>query len=281
MTRILGLGDNTVDVCVDAGVQYPGGNAVNVAAMCARLGAVTGYLGCVGDDDAGDLVRKALTIEGVDLTRTRIRPGPNARTYIGHLEGDRKFNGADPGVRADYRWEEADFDYISIFDHVHTSIYGELGDALPRIAASTRSLSFDLSNRWSPSYLTQVLPSVRFAFLSAPDMSGTNALSVAEDCLALGAETVVLNRGSGGALGLDAQGPIYQPALPTLLVDTLGAGDGFISGFIMEMLTGGSLCHAMKRGAEFAAMVCGWHGGFGHAAPSKGDTEVARWPTRN
>jgi len=276
MTRILGLGDNTVDVYVDAGVQYPGGNAVNVAAMCARLGAVTGYLGCVGDDDAGELIRKALTIEGVDLSRLRLRPGPNARTYIGHLQGDRQFVGAEPGVRADYRWDDADFEYISNFDHVHTSIYSELGDALPRIAASATSLSFDASNRWSPGYLKEVLASVRYLFLSAPDMSGTNALSVAEDCLSLGPETVVLTRGSGGALGLSASGPVYQPALPTLLVDTLGAGDGFISGFIMEMLTGGSMRHAMKRGAEFAAMVCGWHGGFGHAAPWKDDPETVR-----
>lgn len=64
MHRILGLGDNTVDTYVDAGVQYPGGNAVNVAVMTARMGAETGYLGCVGEDEGGALVRSALVAEG-------------------------------------------------------------------------------------------------------------------------------------------------------------------------------------------------------------------------
>ena len=35
--RILGLGDNTVDTYVDAGLQFPGGNAVNVAVLARCL----------------------------------------------------------------------------------------------------------------------------------------------------------------------------------------------------------------------------------------------------
>jgi len=276
MNRILGLGDNTIDTYVDAGVQYPGGNALNVAAMAARLGASTAYLGCVGDDEGGELVRKALVAEGVDISRVRTRSGANARAYIGHVDGDRHFIRSGPGVRADYRWDEGDFIYIATFDHVHTSIYSDLGEALPRIAASARSLSFDASDRWTADYLSQVVPYVRYIFLSASELSGPETMAVAEDCLALGAEAVVLTRGSEGALGVSAKGPVLQPALPTSVVDTLGAGDGFISGFLTEMLASGSLKDAMMRGAEFAALVCGWQGGFGHAAPWTGDPNAAR-----
>jgi fructoselysine 6-kinase len=276
MTRILGLGDNTIDTYVDAGVQYPGGNAVNVAAMAARLGASTAYLGCVGDDDGGRLLRKALGAEGVDLSRTRTRLGANARAFIGHVAGDRQFIRTDPGVRADYRWENEDFAYVASFDHVHTSIYSDLDEVLPRIAASARSLSFDASNRWTMGYLRHVLPHVRFAFLSASELSEQEALTVAASCLALGPELVVLTRGSGGALGVSAKGPVFQPALPTSVVDTLGAGDGFISGFLTALLGGANLKEAMTRGAEFAAEVCGWHGGFGHAGPWAGDATAVR-----
>jgi fructoselysine 6-kinase len=276
MTRILGLGDNTIDTYVDAGVQYPGGNAVNVAVMTARLGASTAYLGCVGDDDGGQLLRKALAAEGVDMARTRTRPGANARAFIGHVAGERQFIRSDPGVRADYRWEDDDFAYISTFDHVHTSIYSDLDEALPRIVASARSLSLDASNRWTADYLRQVLPYVRFAFLSAAELSRSEAMQIAGTCLALGPEVVVLTRGSGGALGLSDKDQVFQPALPANVVDTLGAGDGFISGFLTEMLASGSMQQAMTRGAEFAAQVCGWHGGFGHAAPWVGDPNAVR-----
>jgi fructoselysine 6-kinase len=276
MTRILGLGDNTIDTYVDARVQYPGGNALNVAAMAARLGASTAYLGCVGDDDGGELVRQALVAEGVDISHVRTRSGANARVYVGHIDGDRHFIRSDPGVRADYRWDDDDFAYIATFDHVHTSIFSDLGEALPRIAASARSLSLDASDRWTADYLRQVVLYVRYIFLSGSDLSWPEAMAVAKDCIALGAEAVVLTRGSEGALGVSAKGSVLQPALPAAVVDTLGAGDGFISGFLTKLLAGGSLTDAMTRGAEFAALVCGWQGGFGHDAPWTGHPHVAR-----
>lgn len=276
MIRILGLGDNTIDTYVDAGVQYPGGNAVNVAAMAARLGAFTAYLGCVGDDDGGRLLLKALGAEGVDTSRVRTRRGTNARAFVGHDMGDRHFIRSEPGVRADYRWDEDDFTYISTFDHVHTSIFSDLGDALPRISKSARSLSFDISNRWTADNLREIAPSVRFIFLSASGLSKPEAMAVAETCLALGSEAVVLTRGSEGALGVSVNGPVFQPALPTNMVDTLGAGDGFIAGFLTELLASGSLQLAMTRGAEFAAQVCSWRGGFGHGAPWIGDPNAVR-----
>src|ERR1700742_3656694 len=69
--RILGLGDNTVDTYVDAGLQFPGGNAVNVAVLAQRRGAPASYLGCLGDDEAGALIATALATEGIDLSHCR------------------------------------------------------------------------------------------------------------------------------------------------------------------------------------------------------------------
>lgn len=267
MIRLLGLGDNTIDTYVDAGVQFPGGNAVNVAVMTARLGANAAYLGCIGDDDGGRLVSTALVAEGVDISRVRIRSGANARAFVGHVDGDRQFISSSPGVRADYRWEVADFSYVAKFDHVHTSIYSELGEALPKLAASAASLSLDVSNRWDQDYLHQVVPHVRFLFLSASEMSEGDARNLARLCLVDRPEAVILTRGSDGALGMDAKGTVIQRALPTTVVDTMGAGDGFISGFLMASLEGGSLENAMSKGAEYAAKACTWQGGFGHGVP--------------
>lgn len=276
MTRILGLGDNTIDTYVDAGVQYPGGNAVNVAVMAHRLGADTSYLGCVGDDEAGDLVRESLQSEGVEISRVRIRAGANGRAFVGHHDGDRQFIRSDPGVRADYRWQEDDFTYIGTFDHVHTSFFSDLDDALPRISARSRSLSYDISNRWTPDRLRRISPFVRYLFLSAADLDGPEAIALANDCLALGPEAVVLTRGSGGALGVNKEGNAFQPALPTYVVDTLGAGDGFISGYLVAALAGASLKRCMFRGTEFASQVCSWPGGFGHGVPWVGDAAAVR-----
>lgn len=274
MTRILCLGDNTVDTYVEARVQYPGGNAVNVAAMAARLGASSGYLGCVGDDEGGQLVRNALAVEGVDISHVRVRAGANARAYIGHVDGDRHFIHSEPGVRADYRLEEMDFRYISRFEHVHSSIHSDLGDDLHRIASCARSLSFDASDGWDGELLRRIALHARFIFLSAADLGIIEALAVAEFCLELGTEVIVLTQGSAGALGVASNGHIFQPALPTTGVDTLGAGDGFIAGFLKAKLRGRSLKESMAKGAEVASKVCEWSGGFGHGAAWHGDPPI-------
>ena len=70
--RILGAGDNVVDRYVDLGTLYPGGNALNVAVFAARFGAEAAYLGVVGDDEAGRLVRRSLIEEGA----IRVLPKP-------------------------------------------------------------------------------------------------------------------------------------------------------------------------------------------------------------
>eukprot|EP01035_Chromulina_nebulosa_P008293 gene8293-11243_t len=129
-------------------MQFPGGNAVNVAVFAARLGARAGYLGCLGDDAAGRLVRESLAAEGVDTSHCRIRPGANARAMIGHVDGERRFLSASPGVRADYRLEDADRAWIGGWDHVHSSINSDLDALLPAGALRRRSSS---DRRGSPS----------------------------------------------------------------------------------------------------------------------------------
>lgn len=275
MHRILGLGDNTVDTYVDLGLQYPGGNAVNVAVMAARKGAATGYLGCVGEDEGGALVRSSLVAEGVDVARLRTRPGANARAFIGHVDGDRKFLRTEPGVRADYRWEDADFEYMARFDHVHTSIYSQLDEMLPLVKRAAGSVSIDGSNRWTPEWLDRVLPHVRFVFLSASDVAEAELDALIAHCLGKGPDVVVATRGGDGAVGATRTERLTQAALPTTVVDTLGAGDGFISGFLVDYLGGASLRHALHAGATYAARVCTWHGGYGHDARWTGDATAA------
>jgi hypothetical protein len=112
--RLLGLGDNTIDTYVSAGLQFPGGNAVNVAVMARRLGVRASYLGCWGDDAGGRILDEALAAEGVDLSHVRRIPGgETARARIAHENGDRRFVGARPGVRANYALGDVDLDFIA------------------------------------------------------------------------------------------------------------------------------------------------------------------------
>ena len=56
-------------------VRIPGGKGANQAVAAARLGRSVGFIGCVGDDPAGEQLRAALTGDGVDTTNLRTVPG--------------------------------------------------------------------------------------------------------------------------------------------------------------------------------------------------------------
>lgn len=48
------------------------------------------------------------------------------------------------------------------------------------------------------------------------------------------------------------------------MVDTLGAGDGFIAACLLAILDGVGIAATLAAGAEHAGRVCGYQGGFGH-----------------
>lgn len=265
--RILGLGDNTVDTYIDAGLQFPGGNAVNVAVLCRRLGARASYLGCLGSDEGGNLLRAALAAEGVDLSHCRRIDGANARARIAHDRGDRRFVGSTPGVRARYALRGEDFAFIARHDLTHSSIYSELDSELPRIAAAAPLLSFDFSERWTREYLARTLPHVDIAFLSYPNQPDAACTALLGCFAEREVDVAVITRGAAGALARIDGKEFRQAVVPTTVVDTLGAGDGFISGFLIALLGGASPADSLQCGAENAARVCTWQGAFGHAAP--------------
>ena len=60
-----------------------GGPAGSAAAICAaRLGAQSAYVGPVGSDPFGDLLRRAVAEKGVDVSRLRQKPGKTAVTQV-------------------------------------------------------------------------------------------------------------------------------------------------------------------------------------------------------
>ena len=276
--RILGLGDNTVDTYVDLGLQFPGGNAVNVAVLAGRLGAAPAYLGCIGRDEAAGVVSDALAAEGVETSRLRRLDGPNARAFIAHRDGDRRFISSSRGVRGQYGWQDDDFAYVAGFDAVHTSIYSELDDVLPRLARSALQLSYDHSERWTPESLERTLPFLTTAFLSCPALDDDACRALLRRSAAAGPQVVVATRGKAGAMAIAGGEILVQPAVPATVVDTLGAGDGFIAAFLVERLRGAPLAAALGAGAAFAAQVCSWQGAFGRGVPwtSTGDSAATR-----
>lgn len=269
MLHIIGVGDNTVDTYVQSRVRFPGGNAVNVAVMAKRLGAEAAYLGALGEDERGKLIIDSLTAEGIDLTHTHILPGvENAWAEVNLIDGDRVFGRYSSGAAALLKLNEDDLAYIHTFDAVHSSIYSFLEDQKKELRQASRFLSFDFSSHLEEMPLIQSwLPYVDLAVLSLSEAPNVDPLSMAQMLKQGGAGMALITQGEEGAWLLTETGMVHQDMIPTRVVDTMGAGDALIAGFLTEYLAGSEIPIALKKGAVFAAENCRHEGAFGYKQP--------------
>jgi ribokinase len=251
--RLTTLGDLLLDVIVRVEgelapgddrmattIAAPGGQAANVAAWAAALGATARFVGRLGDDTAGELIGRALRAKGVDVV------GPVAgRTGIVvsiAADGDRTM-ASDRGTAPELSPRELDDAWFDC-DVLHVSGYSLLREPIASSALAAVRLARGHDARVSLDVSSSSLVDDRFRELArelAPDLTFATETEQA----AVGALDTewVLKR---GARGLSAGGRDY-PALPVDVVDTTGAGDALAAGF----LVGGP-----ELGVEAAARCC-------------------------
>ncbi|TFH16528.1 fructoselysine kinase [Candidatus Bathyarchaeota archaeon] len=267
MASIIGVGDNTVDRYLDRNLMFPGGNAVNVPVFFKRLSGSAGYLGWLGDDPRGALVLNSLKAEGVDVSHCRVIDEPTGRCDIELHDGDRVFIGSMPGARKMIHLEETDYEYISKHAITHTSIYSFIENQLPELKQASNLLSFDFSSNWSREYLEKTLPHVDVAFLSAPQLNESELERLVGWIYAKSHALVVVTRGEKGSTAYDGEVILNQGVIETQIVDTLGAGDSYISRILYETSRGTELKEAMYRAAVSAADTCRYFGAWCYGVP--------------
>ena len=264
--RVCGVGDNVVDRYFNQKLMFPGGNAVNFAVHARRGGAHAAYLGVIGTDADGDLIRSSLQAEGIELERLRVEDGPNAFATV-HMDDDgnnRKWGLCEKGVSM-FRLDSADLDYLAGFDLVHTGETSRLDSQLPEIRERV-AISFDFSER-NLEYAAGVLPYLKAAAFSRGNASDDEVACVLDVAQSAGVELVTVTQGARGATVCHKGEILFAPAVPVDAVDTLGAGDAFVSRLACRVLSGVPLAEAASEAAQYSALICGTRGAFGHARP--------------
>ncbi|MFZ0341110.1 MAG: PfkB family carbohydrate kinase [Gaiellaceae bacterium] len=231
-----------------------GGQAANVAAWAAELGADARCLAKRGDDPAGELVARELEVRGVELV------GPVGKGATGVVvsvvdAGDRSL-ASDRGVAPSFAPEEIDGAWLGC-DVLHLSGYALLREPIAATALLAARLAREQGARvsvdlaaWTEirSYgpvrfrglLDKLAPDVLFATEAEWELLGGAYLT---------APVGVLKRGARGCTVLTEDAKLDFAAVDTEVVDPTGAGDALAAGF----LVGGSLEEAARRGLDAAA----------------------------
>ena len=123
------------------------------------------------------------------------------------------------------------------------------------ILAPTRELALQIQDEIRQ--LCAFLPGIRVACLY-----GGQPIDRQINQLKKHPQIVVATRGGKGSLAYDGESFYPGQIVPCSVVDTMGAGDSFIAGFLMAWLKKESIPACMRAGAENAAVTLGYPGAW-------------------
>lgn len=255
------IGDNCVDIYPQLNKAFSGGNAVNVAVYCTRYGIQPGCITRVGDDDYGTKLKQDLARMGVDISHVHTKHGVTAQTQVELHDNDRVFGDYTEGVMADFALSEEDYAWLAQYDIVHAAIWGHAEDAFPQLHAAGKLTAFDFSDKWDSPLWQTLVPHLDFAFASAPQEDETLRLKM-KAIVARGAGTVIVTLGENGSIARDGAQFWRQAPEPVTVIDTMGAGDSFIAGFLCGWSAGMTLPQAIAQGTACAAKTIQYHGAW-------------------
>lgn len=260
--KLAAVGDNCIDYYDQTGDAYPGGNPVNVAVYTVRLGGQASYTGVVGNDEYGDLMRRAISGKEVDVSHLRTEPGSTALSHVALVNGDRVFGNYEEGVMEAFRLTDDDVNFLCGHDLVVSGLWGRVDGDLFRLKKRGIPVAFDFADKPEEPAAERAMPWVDYAFFSNDTGSDREIETFLRSVHAIGPRIVVVTRGERGSLAYDGTQFYRGEIVPCRVVDTMGAGDSFIAGFLYGLMRGQNLSACMALGAKSSSITLGYTGAW-------------------
>jgi 2-dehydro-3-deoxygluconokinase len=274
-----------------------GGAELNVAIGCSRLGLETGWISRLGKDEFGKYAHNFIRGEGVDVSQVKLVEGYPTSIYFKEILSGEKINSyyyrhqsptltLNPG--------EIDEEYVKQAKILHiTGVFPAVNDSNKEILLHLLKLakkhnilvSLDPNIRlklWSAAQARQTL----LSYLSYVDilitgeeeaniLLGTSEPNqVFSAAMENGIHHVILKLGERGAIGYRDGEVVKAPVIgPTNVVDVIGAGDGFASGYLYSLIQQWPLEQSLAFANAVAGHVIGVMGD-NEGLPYKEEIEV-------
>ncbi len=283
--RVLCLGEILFDFLSDqpglpydqvtAWTPYPGGAPANVACALTKLGTPGAFIGCVGQDERGNALVDVLAAVGVNIEGVQRHPtAPSRGVYVVRSEtGDRSFAGFGDTDTADFADAQLNAAHlpIKLFETADFLVLGTLEMAyLNSREATLQALSLAdkfftkvlLDVNWRPVFwqdeakalelIQTMMPQADFLKVSDEEaewlFGTTDPSSIAKQLGDL--DGVLVTAGEKGCFYDLAGHQGYLPAFDIAVVDTTGAGDSFVAGFLHQLCQQGVGCIQTAAGAH-------------------------------
>ena len=286
--EVCGLGTIAMDVlmqvdmlpqkdgfCMVKNTSYqPGGSGSNVIVQLARLGAECGYIAALSKDRYGLDILNNLKAEGVDTSCMEVfDKGVTLHTDIVIDQNGDKFIMLNMGDT----FEKLEFDDMKkLYVEKAKVFYTDLCPGKPAMKAITAARNRGIETVFNMQVglatmnglgvsKEELLACIREVDVFAPcrqgvfDLTGTENLDECCGYLRNYTDAVLLfTLGSGGSAAYDRGGTKYEgPCKKVNVIDTTGAGDSYMGGFIYSYcIKGKDLLSSMRFATSCAAHTC-------------------------
>lgn len=255
----------------------PGGAPMNAALRLRSLGWDTGIISSIGNDTNGVALRDLLSGNGVECSL--LQQHPSLPTGAVHVALDRT-GSPSYDIVSPSAWDHIASDHTAI-ERVRTSacfLFGSLACRNDVSRATLLSLLevapcnvFDVNLR--PPFISLPVIMQLSAHADIVKMNDEELLQLCGDtgtsdirrniramAERTTAKIICVTKGKEGAV-VYADGIFLEhPGYRVKVVDTVGAGDSFLAGFVSELLSGKPLSRALAFGCALGAMVAGRKG---------------------
>jgi fructokinase len=261
--RALVIGEALIDIVERGGKvsgEHVGGSPLNVAVGLARLGRSVDFLTHIGNDARGRRILDYVEHSGVQLVSGSVT-AERTPTALATLDAD-----GSARYVFDINWQLAGTPEVAPPLVAHT---GSIATVLEPGCRATAALV----DAYHPSATITFDPNVRPALIEDADIArgridrwiercdvvkasdedtrwidpNRSAEQVARTWLGLGPSIVAVTMGENGAFAMCAAGTVRVPAIRVNVVDTVGAGDAFMTGLIDGLWSLGLLGAERRR----------------------------------
>lgn len=250
-------------------LRAPGGKGGNQAVAAARIGAIVSMLGRVGRDPFGHELSQSLRNHGVD---TRWVQGSDRATGAALIVVDERGENSiavAQGANADLVPEDVPRRLIDEMEVVVASLEVPLASIEAAFGLARRAGVRTVLNaapaQSVPSPLLAlsdvvICNEIELASLVGRPVSGSGELDTARSLSASLEQVVVVTLGPRGAVAVAGDETFEQPSFAVTVIDTVGAGDAFVGGFVCGRWWSAGLPEALRWGCAAGALATTKHG---------------------
>jgi sugar/nucleoside kinase (ribokinase family) len=256
---------------------HAGGVTANNLTQVARLGASTGWLGLIGDDENGRIIQKAFAEDQMDLSGVEVVRGEfSSLTWIPvDAQGERciyMFPNVT-GKITEFQVHSRFASHIKTAKHFHTEAsqlpISPVRQAMAIAREAGVRVVFDLDV--SPAFFSaanlgtqdELTAALRLVDVLKPCKAAARELTgeadyekIAQELLRLGPSIVAITLGHDGCLIATPKELVHVPAFKVDVVDTTGAGDAFMGGLSFGLLQNWDLQRVGSFANACAALCC-------------------------